>query len=209
MNDLGRRFPHYRRLLKLYPANYRHDYEAQMLQTLADMLDDPERSRTAVWISALLDLPVSAARQQISYTAAAMTTTPTYLTHYARTGAWLVAPFFLLVLLNGVDGHSLRHTIFWHTRVLFTWLILLPSVAVLLNLAAWLRWVRQYRQQSHTTAWRAAIDVRRSWPALTIIFIGLAIIAFVFGHDSTHCLTGNPIRELHNAHQTLRCLQRS
>jgi len=208
MSSLEQRFPYYRRLLRLYPAAYRRDYEAQILQTLADMLDDPEHSRAATWARALLDLPTSITRQQVSYTAAAMTSTPDYLKHYARTGAWLVTPFFLLVALNGLNGHTLRGTVLWHTNVLLVWLILLPSLAVLLNLAAWGRWVRQNSRQTGTSLWHAISDIRRSWPALAVIIVGLGIIGFVYGHDSAHCLTGNPVRELHNAHQTLRCIQR-
>jgi hypothetical protein len=209
MTSLEQRFPRYRQLLKLYPSGYRRDYEAQMLQTLADMLDDPERSRTAVWFSTILDLPISITRQQISSTAAAMTTTPDYLKHYALTGAWMVAPFFLLVLLNGLSGQLLRHTIFWQTNALYAWLILLPGLAALLNLVAWARWVLQNHRDSKLSTWRAMADIRRGWPALAVVVIGVSIIGFTYGHDSVHCLTGNPIRELHNAHQTLQCLQRS
>jgi hypothetical protein len=207
-SDLDSRFPRYRRLLKLYPKAYRQEYAAQTLQTLADMLDDPEHSRLNVWTRTLLDLPVSVLRQQISCTAAAMTTTPTYLKHYARSGAWMVAPFFLLVALNSLGGQALRRSVLWHTNVLFTWLILLPALAALLNLAAWLHWVGQTRRERGVSAWRAVTDLRRSWPALAVTVIGIGIIAFVYGHDSVHCLTGNPVRELHNAHQTLQCVQR-
>lgn len=209
MTSLNERFPRYRQLLKLYPSSYRRDYETQMLQTLADMLDDPERSRTAVWIDTILDLPISVIRQQVSCTATAMMTTPNYLKHYAVTGAWMVAPFFLLVALNSLDGQALRHTMLWHTRALFVWLILLPGLAVMLNFAAWACWVRQNRRDNKLSVWRAMADFRRGWPALAVAVIGLSIIAFTYGHDSVHCLAGNPIRELHNAHQTLRCLQRS
>jgi hypothetical protein len=208
MSDLESRFSRYRLLLKLYPTAYRREYETQILQTLADMLDDPERSHAAVWTRAVLDLPTSVIRQQLSYTAVALTTTPNYLKHSARTGAWLVAPFFLLVALNSLSGRALRHTVLWHSNVLFMWLILLPSIAVLLNLAAWLRWVQQSRRETHVGTWRVITDIRRSWPALAIVIIGLSIITFVYGHDSAHCLTGNPLSELRNAHQTLQCLQR-
>lgn len=208
MTGPEQRFPRYRQLLKLYPDAYRQQYEEQMLQTLADMLDDPERSKTTVWLRTIADLPISAAQQQLSYSAAALATTPAYLKHYARTGAWMVAPFFLLVLLNGLNGHTLRHTILWQTNVLFTWLVLLPVIAALLNLAAWLRWIHYSRHHNKLSAWQAITDVRRSWPALMVVFISLSIIAFVYGHDSAHCLTDNPIRAFRNTHQTIQCIER-
>jgi len=208
VNDLNHRFPRYSKLLGLYPAAYRHEYGEQMLQTLADMLDDPQQSRRAVWARTLRDFPGSLLRQQLAYTATAMTSTPPYLTRTARAGAGLVAPFFLLVLANALSGQALRHSVIWRPNVLPLWLVVLPALAVGLNLFVWLRWLRQQRRESAGSSWQHIADIRRSWPALAVMLVGLAIIAFVYGHDSVHCLTGNPLRELHNPHQTMQCIER-
>jgi len=209
MDHLIKRFPHYSKLLRLYPVAYQKEYGEQMLQTLADMLDDPHEKPAAVWARTVLDYPISIMYQQLSYTEANMQHNPQYIKRTAVLGAWLVAPFFLFVVVNGTNNHWLEHSMLWHTNFLLTWLVLLPSIAVILNLAALLRWVRQQRNTAHASAWKALTDVRRTWPLIAIALIGLGILAIIFGHDSVHCITGNPIRELRNLHQTLQCIQRS
>jgi len=208
MKDLIKRFPRYSKLLYLYPVSYREQYGEQMLQTLADMLDDPQQSRASTWVRISLDFPLSVVKQQVTYTGEAMATTmPSYIKRNAVLGAWLVAPFFLFIILNGILGDRLYHSWFWHTRVLFIWLIVLPSLAVLFNLVSWLRWVQSRRRETKKGTVAILADVRRSWPALAMVVMGVGILGIVFFHDSVHCITGNPIRELHNPSQTWHCVQ--
>lgn len=135
------------------------------------------------------------------------TTMPDYMKRNALLGAWLVAPFFLLLAIHAVAGNRLEHSWFWHTHVLFAWLVVLPGLAIIFNLQALLRWVLRRRQETHASIWNVLADFRRNWPALGIIIIGLGILALVFGHDSVGCVTGNPVRELRNFHQTWQCVQ--
>lgn len=208
MTDTDHRFPRYSRLLRLYPAGYRKEYGEQMLQTLADMLDDPARSHPGVWSRLVLDFPFSVIKQQLSYTGEVMATTmPDYMKRNAMLGTGLVAPFFLLLALHVVAGNRLEHSWFWHTHVLFIWLLVLPGLAIVCNLQALLRWGLHRRQETHTGTWKVLTDFRRNWPALGVIIIGLCILALVFGHDSVGCVTGNPMRELRNFHQTWQCVQ--
>jgi hypothetical protein len=207
--DLNRRFPRYSKLLRLYPAGYRKAYGEQMLQTLADMLDDPEQSRQAVWTRTILDFPLSVAHQQLSYAGTGAAGMPRYMKQNARLGAWLVAPFFLFILLNSFSGQRLRDSLLWHTDFLFIWLVLLPGLAVVFNLAALLRWVRSQRRGRTRTTWSLLTDFRQNWPAVAMIVIGLAILALVFGHDSVRCVSGNPFHELHDWHSTWQCVQHS
>jgi len=207
MDRLKQRFPHYSALLHLYPTSYRKEYGEQMLQTLADMLDDPERHRTAVWMQTILDLPVSITKQQLTYAGATMMTTPHYIKHNARIGAWMLAPFFLLVLFNAISDQWLRRTLFWHPTFLYVWMILLPAIAILLNVIALLRWIQTQHRDSRKNLWQSLKNVYSYWPTLAIITVGIGVFLLIFWHDSVHCVTGNPIRELRNAHQTLRCIQ--
>jgi hypothetical protein len=208
MDSLNKRFPRYSKLLALYPAGYRADYGEQMLQTLADMLDDPEKSRVAVWLRTTLDFPLSVVRQQITYTGEAMAnTTPTYIKRNALLGAWLVAPFFVFIVLDALMNQRLQHSWVWHTKALFIWLVVLPGLAVIFNLAALLRWIRFRRTETKQSVWRTLLDVRRNWPVLGMALVGLAILALVFFHDSVHCVSGNPLRELHNPSMTWHCVQ--
>lgn len=209
MDRLSKRFPRYSKLLHLYPAAYRKEYGEQMLQTLADMLDDPEKSHTATWIRTSLDLPFSALKQQITYTGEAMAnTTPSYIKRNALLGAWLVAPFFIFVALNSIMHNRLQNSWMWHAKALFIWLIILPGLAAIFNLLALLHWVQSRRHTTKTTAWQALADIRHNWPVLLMALVGIGILALVFGHDSVHCVAGNPIRELHNASQTWQCVQK-
>lgn len=209
MSSLKQRFPRYSKLIRFYPLPYRHEYSEQMLQTLADMLDDPELRRSTVWARTVLDFPLSVANQQFNYLGEAMaSTTPAYIKRNALLGACLLAPFFFFIILNSLMHQRLHNSWAWHTNVLLAWLILLPSLAVLFNFATMLRWAQTRRKENKISAWKALGDVRHNWPAFGVILVGLAILALVLGHDSVHCVSGNPFRELHNPYQTWQCIQR-
>jgi len=207
MKDLAKRFPRYSKLLYLYPVSYRKEYGEQMLQTLADMLDDPQQSHTSIWLRITLDFPLSVLKQQVTYTGEAMATAmPTYIKRNALIGAGLIAPFFIILTINGILGNRLQSSWLWQSWVLFIWLIVLPALAVACNLAAWIRWSRAARETKQSL-WRILTDFRLSWPALTMMILGMGILGLVFFHDSVHCVAGNPVRELHNPSQTWHCIE--
>lgn len=205
--DLNKRFPKYSKLLYLYPTAYRKRYSEQMLQTLADMLDDTPSHKAAVWTRTMLDLLLSALQQQLSYTGAAMTKeTPNYVKNSALIGGILLLPFFVLVIAHSLDS-SLQNSTWWHFRILFTFFVVLPSIAFLLSLVALISWLVE-RHKQHKQSWlKAVLDIRRTWYLLVVLIVGLGIVSMVFGHDSVHCITGNPIRELRNSSQTLSCIE--
>ena len=202
MERLAKRFPRYSRFLYLYPSGYRKEYGEQMLQTLADMLDDPERHRISVWAQLGLDFPFSVIKQQLTYTGEVMATdTPLFMKRSALVGTGLLLPFFVLLTLNGLMHNRLQHSWVWNSWFLFLWIIFLPICAVTVNVLALHRKDR-LRSVLRPSAWRS------NWPALIVLLLGLGILALVFFHDSVHCVAGNPIRELHNPHQTWQCIQR-
>ncbi len=57
----ARRFRIYAKLLILYPPHYRKEYGEQLLQTVADMIDDApsKNERMAVWLRISYDLPLT------------------------------------------------------------------------------------------------------------------------------------------------------
>ncbi len=59
------RFKVYAKLLYLYPSGYRKQYGEQLLQTVADMVDDAPSTyeRFIVWLRIGLDLPVTACKE--------------------------------------------------------------------------------------------------------------------------------------------------
>jgi hypothetical protein len=205
--DLNKRFPKYSKLLYLYPTAYRKQYSEQMLQTLADMFDDAPKQKTAIWIRTVLDLPLSATHQQLNYTGAAMThDTPQYVKNSALTSAALLVPFFVLVIAHSLDS-GMQHSVWWHYHVLFTFFVLLPSLAFLLSLVAFISWLVERHKQEKQSWLKAVLDIRRNWYLLVVLIVGLGIVGMVYGHDSVHCVTGNPFRELHNPSQTLSCIE--
>lgn len=203
MDSLEKRFPRYSRLLNLYPAAYQEKYKEPMLQTLADMLDDPEQSKTNVWARTVLDFPLSLIHQQVIYGGIAMKQTPDYVKRSSLIGALLIAPFFILVIINGLTNDRLYDSFFWSTPALFTWLIILPALAGLINLAALARW-----SSSQTASfWRSLADFRHNWPTLATMIIALGIIVLAVGHDSVHCIIGNPITEAQKWDATINCIE--
>ena len=211
MGSLAKRFPLYSKLLRFYPAPYRDTYGEQMLQTLADMLDNAPSAaaKRLIWLRAALDLPLSAAKQQLKYTGGIMANeTPTYIKRTNLIGAILLMPFFILLVLNSTIGPlRMQRTWAWGPWVLAVGLIMMPAIALALELGALLCWALARRRQEHISVWRGLFDIRRNWPLLGIAALGFGIILLVFGHDSVHCVAGNPVRELRNWHTTWQCIQ--
>lgn len=204
--DLNKRFPKYSKLLYLYPTAYRKQYSEQMLQTLADMLDDAPAKKSTIWTRTMLDLPLSAVHQQLSYTGAVMTNdTPKYVKNSALIGAVLLLPFFVLAIAHSVDS-GLQNSIYWHFRVLFTFFVLLPSIAFLLTTVAFVSWLVERRKQEKKSLFAELFDLRRNWYLFTVLIVGLGIVGMVYGHDSVRCVTKNPIRAAEHMSQTLSCI---
>lgn len=207
MGPLANRFPRYSRLLRLFPAAYQKRYGREILQTLADMLDDPEQSAAMVWLRAAADFPISLIHQQISYGGVALRQMPTYMKRSSLIGGLLLSPFFALVIINSLTSQRLYDSIFWNTAVLFIWLIILPGLAVALNAAAFLRWAAERRAHNKTRLWRSLIDIRHNWPVLAVAVLAFGIIALALGHDSVHCVVGNPITEAQKWDSTWHCIE--
>jgi len=206
MADLNIRFPIYSRLLRLYPAPYRERYGEQMLQTLADMLDaSPSVSgKSAVWLQVSSDLPSSIARQQLSFVSNAFTReTPTFVRRNSVISAILFTPFFFIAVANDIDAHRLYHTWLWGNGVLFTWIILLPTLGMALSATTLFFWLYANKR----SWWQGLLDLAHNWMMLLPIVLGLGILFLVFFHDSVHCVAGNPVRELRGAHATLYCIE--
>lgn len=206
MRTLEQRFPRYSRLLRLYPAKYQTEYTEQMLQTLADMLDDaPDRAhKSSIWMRTAVDFPVTLARQQIHYIGGIMThETPTFVKQGTLASSALLLPFLVIVLADVLTSHRLNRSFLWHSDVLVIWIIVLPALALLVSVAAYIAWVRK----QSGGFWHNFFDLKHSWPMVVVGILSLGILGFVVGHDSVHCVTGNPYREFHNPSQTLHCIE--
>lgn len=207
-HDLPRRFPVYSKVLKLYPAAYQQRYSEQMLQTLADMLDDapsPLR-RGVVWLRTIADLPMSLAQQQVHYAGDVLAhETPHFVKRNAFVSLAFFVPFITIVVVNDATAHGLYGTWLWNFGVLMTWIIVLPAFGFVLSAATLLVWLLYYRKERGVL--RSLLDVRHNWPMTLAACLGLGILLLVFFHDSVHCVLGNPVSELRNWHAMWRCIQ--
>jgi len=206
------KFSLYEQLLRLYPKSYKQQYGDQMCQTLKDMLDDAAdgTERKKIWARAITELPTSIAKAQFSYVGGIMQNeTPHYVKQTGLMASLLVVPFFLAFIANTVDnllfGHNLYSSWLWNTPVLVTWILLLPSLALVLSGGSLLRFIFWDKWPSHGSLSNRIFDAKHNWPVVVPLVIAVGVLCLVAFHDSAHCLVGNPVRELRNFHQTWQC----
>jgi len=208
IEKLSRRFPVYSRVLRLYPVPYRERYTEQMLQTTADMLDGvPDNLRLRLWVHIVLELPGSIVHQRLIYaTQALMHETPTYVRRNTMVSALLMVPFCAIAVINDMTGHSLYQTWFWSYSVLLTWILLLPALSLIISGTTFISWLYGRKKQGSSLL-RSIKDIRHNWAMLALSFLGFVILGLVFFHDSVRCVAGDPVREVDNSHQTIRCIE--
>lgn len=213
MSNLAKRFSLYSKLVGLYPAPYRERYGEQMLQTLADMLDNaPTKLQQArIWTRLVVDFPLSLAHQQTIYLGGIMIhETPKYVRRNALIGATMLVPFASALIANSADkainNRTLFHSWLWSMPTLAIWVLWLPLVAAAIALATLGIFLLQRSKAQHISLVKAAFDIQHNWPLLAVGLAGLFILAVVFFHDSVHCVTGNPVREVRNLHATWQCI---
>lgn len=132
--------------------------------------------------------------------------TPKYVKTSTHIGAALLVPFFALVVAHSLDS-NMQQSVFWHYHVLFTFFVILPALAFLLTAVAFISWIVERHQKTHASWLSEILNLRRNWSLLAVLILGLGIVGLVYGHDSVHCVTGNPMREVRNFHQTTVCVE--
>jgi len=131
----ARRFKIYAKLLYLYPPNYRRQYGQQLLQTIADMVDDAPSAgaRFAVWLRISFDLPITICKEHFLTIGENMYTKQNLHTNRNAVigGALLLLPVALLainrsLMLSG-PGRGIP------TYLLIKSTTILPALAVMLS----------------------------------------------------------------------------
>jgi hypothetical protein len=139
--------PVYRKLLKLYPANYRQEFEAEMLNTMEAMLNDAS-SRGERWRllwRACKDYLLSLTRQNMLAFDEIADDMPRYLKRSSYLSTGLVLPFFYVCLYNSLNQYVLKRGVPLLSFESKTWVIygeLLPTIAFGIVIIAGLRNVR-------------------------------------------------------------------
>lgn len=180
-----------------------------MAQTLEDMLQDTQKplARANVYARAYTDLGVSLAVQySLTIGGAIMNTTPTYIKKASVASIVLVLPFFVVVF-SGLTQNKSFLSLPGATAYLMILLMLLPATAFIISAANYARWLSDPTLQKKRSLRARITDLKHTWPILAVGCLSLAIVAFVPFHDSVHCVTGNPIRTIHNPSQTWHCVQ--
>lgn len=208
MDKLDKRFPKYSRLLGLYPTDYRKEYSRQMLQTLADMLDDKENAKAAVWLRATVDFPFSVTKENLLFMGHSfLNETPSYVKKASFAGSLLILPFFTFLALDALTSHSLYGGWFWHPWVIATWIIIMPALAFLICSLAFVKWSVQRSKIKKIGFLKSLFDWRRNWPMMIVSILSIGIVSLAVGHDSVQCVVNNPVKEIRYWHTTWRCIQ--
>ncbi|MBK5225402.1 MAG: hypothetical protein JJD96_02350 [Thermoleophilia bacterium] len=204
------RFTILERLLSLYSKGYRQRYGDQILQTLADMLDDQPKvtGRAKIWLKVGLDLPISIVCQNsLASGSNLMNDTPKYIKLGGLLAGIMLIPFSLAVIANTLDQAIYNETLYgsrlWDAPILKTWALILPGLALFVAMASYILYVAT----SGENKWfKRIIDLKHAWPVILTGLFALSVLFFVFFHDSAHCVTGNPVHEIQNWHQTWQCI---
>ncbi len=210
MGKLEDRFPRYSKLLNLYPQVYKDRYAHEMLQTMADMLDEPNANKFAIWVWTSVDLLLSITKQQVQYAGGIfMNETPKYLNVTGAISGLLVMPFIAALVANSLDrvinNHTLYHSWVWSTPVIKFWVLYLPITALFIAAVSYLVY---FIRQKRTPLLKRLLDIKHSWPIIIPAVFALGILFVLAFHDSVHCVSGNPFHEISNYHQTLQCIKR-
>jgi hypothetical protein len=215
MNDLQSRFPVYSRLIKLYPVDYRHRYENEILQTTADMLDDSgnDLARLAIWTKLAVDLPVNIFKQQLIYEGGIMKKEmPSYIRLNGVIAGILLLPFFTALIANGVDKIVNNQTLYsswlWHSPVLKTWVIILPEIAALIALITLFYYlVTVASRQKQKDLVKVVSNIRLYWPVVITAVLALGILFLVRFHDSFGCWYQVTTQRVLHTHVMQMCKQ--
>lgn len=202
----------YVRMMRLYPASYSREFKDEILLTAKDMLAEVERplQRYSLWSYLIIDLLMSIGKQQLFYIGGNMMhTTPNYIKKTGMTSAGLLLPFFAAVVANGLDnlffGRQLYGSWLWNASVLRLWVLMLPMLALLLALGAYLVYAFHGAVDGKQGLLKRAVGLRSTWPVAISGAIAFGIVFIVFFHDSIHCWVQMPNHLISHMHQTWQC----
>ncbi|MDL2363245.1 MAG: hypothetical protein QFB86_02600 [Patescibacteria group bacterium] len=198
----------YAKILSAYPKSFQERYADEMTQTLEDMVHDASSSpqRLKIWTAAFAELPVQITKSNFAVAGQAFSEeTPGYVKRNTQLSASLLLPFVLLLMLNELRPSALPLTPSW-TDIYQFLAIVLPALAFLLCATTILRWWSLGRRNHSAKMTVNIADIRHNWPLLVVSILALMIAVFMLGHDSVHCVAGNPITVVRNPTATLHCI---
>ena len=130
---------------------------------------------------------------------------PTYIKRNSLMGAMLLIPFAAALAANTLSQLFRHRTLYsswvWHSPFIGLWVLWLPLIAFVLALGSLIVFGIRERHRG------AVRQISTYWPLVIVLLAGTGILATALGHDSAHCLIGNPVSEARNIHATWQCIQ--
>lgn len=200
-----REYVFFKTLLLLYPASYLRKFGKEMLITFEDMyqekmLRDGEIGFT-FWFSIFLDIIKSTFEQhRVALKKQGMkkyVNKTLHINRYNVIGTLLLLPFLSVLSIDLLARFAqddithynrplylyLSHTVFYWTPILVIWVILFPTLAVLLNLIPLI----QNIIKKHGSLFKLSF-IKHNALTLTILAIGLGFLAIIKLHDFAPCI---------------------
>ena len=203
----------YHRVIQLYPASYRNRFAPEMEQVLRDQLAaSPAGGR--IWLRAFGELPFSLIHEHVINFQEITMQTPQATRQSHRDlliGALLMTPILVMIgaliiyrsLTNGGDisTSSAGHYFYarWTAPVLG---LVFPLIALAINAMP----VVGRLKSSNWRFWEVS-SYQNSWLNMGFLILALGFVAFLFGHDSLHCVAHNPIFVARHLGATFDCLK--
>jgi hypothetical protein len=192
MNKLPR---FYNFLLNLFPKSYRSSYADEMSITLEDMLTNSAspRQRRSLLVHAYLELPLCIAHEYILIMEKNLIMdAPNYVRRNSLVAAALLIPFILALLANVIAQAMFHESLYgswvWNYPVLLTWVLILPSVALIIATVSMIHFITTPKRTS--PSWSSRLfTVKQYWPLLAVACVALTIVCIVRVHDAGGCWT--------------------
>lgn len=194
----------YKKILLLYPQQYRRQYGAQIVQTIEDMLvNEPRRlQRVYIWTKEIMVLPGNIFEQHMADIAHKGGLTSSAL--MGLISLVLLAPFFAAMMLDEVSerlyNQHLYGTWFWSKPILTIWVIALPLISLFISLVTYL----VLTLRASIRAGRISLQARRLWPLIATALISSGVLFVVAFHDSAGCWLGGAT----NLNEAVQCTER-
>ena len=183
----------YKFLLAFYPKTYKQRFLEEMLLVLDDLKVDELKEKGKIglgfWLFQFSDLSKSVVEENIDTMQKQGMKKYFRLNNYNIIGGILVLPVFLVFLIdifgriaqgdlshyNRTTYNFLSHTPLYWTPILFTWIILFPAIAIILNIIPLL-------QNRKNRAF-----VKNNIITIGILAFGLFVLVLVKFHDFAPC----------------------
>ncbi len=193
----------YKQLLLLYPKRYKDRFANEMLQVFNDLRSDEleEKGKIGVgfWTLQFADLTKSLLSENFDAMQKQGIKKYFHLTTYNIWGIILLLPIFIMSVIdfssriaqgnlfhyNKTTYNFLSHTFLYQTPVLFTWVILFPLAAVVLNVFPL---IKTRSKRAHVLSFSF---VKSNLVTLIILCFGLGFIFMIRFHDFLPCVINN------------------